>query len=73
MSAVTAAYTVLPRPLLAALHSVLLAVVSVLAAFRWWHGEPAVLRVFLCACWGWWAVVLLVLAAWLHTRKAGAS
>lgn len=47
------------------LAAILLAAVSAAAAVRWWHGEPAGLRIFLSACYGALAVtgaVIQVLA-----------
>jgi len=66
VNGVDAAYRVLPRPLLCALHAVLFAAAAGIAAVRWWGGEPLVLRVALCACWGWAAVVTLAAAAVLR-------
>ena len=70
MNGIGAAYGVLPRPLLCALHAVLFAAAAVIAAVRWWGGEPLFLRVFLATCWGWAAVVTLAVAAVLRRRPS---
>jgi hypothetical protein len=71
--AVLAAYRVLPRPLLCVLHALLLAAAAVIGAVRWWGGEPLFLRVSLCAGYGWCAVVVAAVAAWLTARGRGCA